>query len=112
MIKIYWMIRTTYWLVYNLIVNRNHKQIIDFTFSALGYETHIRILPNEFIKDCRYITELDDQNKFVEARIQIDKAYQRWGCDEDLVRLGTFNSFMLDEEQSNDNQLDKHSEKN
>lgn len=72
-------------------------KIIDQYFLIPGYEVHLRILPDEFKADEKHISNLIDNNKFDEAKVALETAYKRWGHnDPDLIRLGTFHSFMKD----------------
>lgn len=70
------------------------RRIREYWFSIFGYDCHLRFVPAEFNVDVKLIGNLIDDGRCLEAKLLIDQAYTRWGCDPDLIRADTLNDFM------------------
>ncbi len=59
-----------------------------------GWKLHVRLEPLQFKETVLRIGRLIDDGQYRMANIEVENAYRRWGCDPELVRLGTVNRFM------------------
>lgn len=70
------------------------KNIFERWWTFLGHRIYLRIVPLEYERTLKEISNLIDDEKSVEANTKIEEAYSRWGCDHELVRLDTLRAFL------------------
>lgn len=79
-------------------IDRHHEHgIYEWWIVAFGHHINIRIEPQAFKDDLKKLSVLVDAGNPV-ARSFVERCYERWGSQPDLIRLDTLDNFMNGED--------------